>query len=106
MEKDIYRFTDEHKYINYCECIISPDGLLEYANPSHVESLIRKTGKSREEIYNEMKIDDSPIYWLVDKTNYIAVYTSGYIKPKQTTEKQEEALNILIDKGLTGLNAF
>ena len=70
------------------------------------ECVLVVEGKSREEIYNEMKIDDSPIYWLVDKTNYIAVYTSGYIKPKQTTEKQEEALNILIDKGLTGLNAF
>lgn len=100
MKKDVFNFIKDHNYIQYCECIIYKDGMIEYACPSHLEVLIRHTGETKEQIYGKMNILDSPIDWLVQYTNCIAVYTNGYLKPDITTLKQQKALDSLIKNDL------
>ena len=56
-------FIENYHHINYCEVIIHPDGTIEEARPSHLESLIRYMNLPREVIYELMPISDSPISW-------------------------------------------
>lgn len=106
MKKDVFTFIKEHTYINYCECIIDKDGLIEYANPNHIKVLIKYTGKTEDEIYNEMDIFDSPIHWLIQRTGCIAVYTNGYLLPDKVTDKQRFSLEALITNKLTSEYGF
>lgn len=106
MKKDIDTFIKEHHHINYCECIIHKDGLIEYAVPSHVEMLIKITGEDRDVIYYKMPIDASPIIWLIEYTGCIAIYTNAYLKPKISTKEQEFTLQKLINSKLTSNMPF
>ena len=100
MKKDVFNFIKDHNYIQYCECIIYKDGMIEYACPSHLEVLIKHTGETKEHIYGKMDIFDSPIDWLVQYTGCIAVYTNGYLKPNIVTSEQQKVLDALIKNNL------
>ena len=102
---DVNKFILNHKYVNYCECIIYKDGSIAYVNPSHIENMIRETNKSRQEIYEIMPITASPLTFLIDYTECIAVWSNMYIQPKQgITEKQKVSLNNLLNAKLTQHN--
>ncbi len=105
-QMDIDDFIENHTHINYCEAIIHPDGSIEYARPSHVETLIRITGEDREVIYKKMPITASPIFWLIDYTRYISVWYDGYVKPDTCTKEQEESIKKLIDNNIIINNEF
>lgn len=100
-EKEIEQFIKEHTHINYCECIILPDGKITYAVPSHVMRLIEYTGLSPTVIYSLMPNDAIPIKWLVEFTKCIAIYTNGYIAPENYTAQQAYSLELLRINELT-----
>ena len=86
----------QHKvtYPHYLEVIITPEGRVEYAHPSHQEKLLsklcEKLGVSR-----KVAIDSCPpdrylevMEWLVEQTGCIPVWTQSYIGPANATQKR------------------
>lgn len=104
MKKSVDDFIRDHSHINYCEAIIYPDGFVEYAEPSHVEALLKITNEDRDIIYKKMPIWDAPIIWLTEYTGCIPVWTNGYIKPKLCSKEQEISLKKLIENKLVSNN--
>ena len=94
---DISQFILKYKrhWINYCEVIIDREGKIIIANPSHVEAMLKLTGRTREDVYNEMPVDASPIHWFVDYLGYISVWNSFQLSPKKITFQQYETLEQL-----------
>lgn len=99
-------FINNHTYINYCEAIIYPDGDITYASPSHTRALIHITGRTEDDIYNEMPITESPIHWLTEYTGCVPVWTEGVIFPKNITDEQVESLKKLKDAKLTQVKFY
>lgn len=72
--------ADLHKntFIDYLEVVISPDGTVEYAVPSHVEKLIKvcenRDNISREDVFKRIPESDAPIDALTKYTGYISVW--------------------------------
>lgn len=101
-KKDIDTFIKEHTYINYCETVIDKDGMIEYVKPNHLNTMIRHTGKSADEIYDIMPTDAMALFWLIEYTGDICTWSDGFILPKGSnpTEKQMETLKKLIEHKL------
>ena len=90
----IDEFIKNHHHINYCEAVIYRDGTIAYANPSHVETLIRATGLTHSEVYNEMPVWEHTILWLVNKTGCIAVWYGDYVAPKDKKLTLEQHITL------------
>lgn len=96
--------THKKTFIDYLEVIINPDGIVEYAVPSHMYKLMSvfEGGKYSVEQINEMFIQDmmglSPIEWLCKKTGCISVWTNGY--EGVANEQQIDVLKTLKVEGL------
>lgn len=103
---DVETFIRNHKHINYCEIVMNKEGEVCYSKPSHINTLIRSTGKSEKEIYDIMPLDASPIDWLIEYTGYVAIYTNGIYLPNEVTEKQALALEKLFGENLVGRLIF
>lgn len=73
---------------------------MSYVSPSHIESLIKVSGKSREEIEALAPIEETFIYWLTEFTGYVSVWYEGYMCPSNINEDQLIALKKLIHKDL------
>lgn len=74
-------FISKHNHINYCEAIISPNGLIGYVYSSHVNSLIGETGKTKSEIESMMDLSMTPIEWLCNYTGCISVWYNSVLIP-------------------------
>ena len=90
----IDEFIKNHRHINYCEAVIYRDGTIAYVNPSHVETLIRATGLTHSEVYNEIPIWEHTILWLVNKTGCIAVWYGDYVAPKDKKLTLEQHITL------------
>ena len=100
-------FIENYHHINYCEVIIHPDGTIEEARPSHLESLIRYMNLPREVINEMMPISDSPISWLVRKTECVAVWYEHQLLPfKGITKSQGYVLKELSNANKIKLDTF
>lgn len=98
--------TATHKatFTNYLEVIITVDGTVEYAVPSHQEKLIQlamqSLGISREKLYQlcpqEYWFNFMP--WLCEQSGAIAVWNSSYIGT--ISEPQRNVLMMLKSEGL------
>lgn len=96
-------------FINYLEVVISPDGIVEYAVPSHLEKLLKifmeqenisdravaiKTIEDRD---TDM---DGPLISLAKQTGYISVWCEAYTCGASPTKKQLATLRELKLNGL------
>lgn len=99
---EVEDFIKQHNHIQYCEAILYPDGTISYVKPSHTETLIRATGMTHKEVYEEIPITANVISWLLDKTRCIAIYYDGYIEPpnKKITLAQKIALKKLTESDI------
>lgn len=99
---EVEDFIKQHNHIQYCEAILYPDGTISYVKPSHTETLIRATGMTHKEIYEEMPITANVMSWLLDKTRCVAIYYDGYIEPpnKKITLAQKIALKKLTESDI------
>ena len=96
-------------FIDYLEVVISPDGKVEYATPSHLEKLL-KIFMEQEHITNraeafriveERDTDmDGPQIALTKLTGYISVWNEAYTCGMSPTKKQLAALRTLKLNGL------
>lgn len=93
---NIHEFIEQHPYINYCEAVIFPNGDIEYATPSHIYKLVSITGKTQEEINNEMPMKAVPLEYLVEYTKCISVWYNSFIY-NDITDVQKVSLQLLVD---------
>ena len=94
-------YIKQHKHINYCECVIHPDGKIEDARPSHQEKLIEITGIGRDEIWKIIQPTDDALEWLLNKTGCVAVWYNFSKVPsnKPITGEQAYAMRRLLETG-------
>ncbi len=99
---EVEDFIKQHNHIQYCEAILYPDGTISYVKPSHTETLIRATGMTHKEVYEEIPIATNVMSWLLDKTRCVAIYYDGYIEPsnKKITLAQKIALKKLTESDI------
>ena len=98
---------EKHKetYINYLEVVITEDGIVHYAIPSHQEYLIRLAMKMNNLTRDEL-VDFIPdeyygdvIIWLCKITNSISLW-NDFMQFYSINDKQVKTLNQLKDFGL------
>ena len=96
-------------FIDYLEVVISPDGIVEYAVPSHMEKLLKIFMEQEHitdraeafRIVEERDTDmDGPQIALTKLTGYISVWNEAYTCGMSPTKKQLAALRTLKLNGL------
>lgn len=93
-------FITQHKHKNYCEIVISPDGDIEYAIPSHLYKLIDLSKESKDELDKMMPNRAAPLNWLCEHTKYAVCWFDYFILPKEYTDTQVSVIKALIDAGI------
>lgn len=94
-----------HKHINYCEVVVDKEGLIAEAHPSHTEFLRMYAGLSQEELMDLCeKHNDIPINTLLEHTGCVAVWYNHYMYEGNLSDKQKEALAILIKNDIVDFN--
>lgn len=103
-----------NKYICYCEILITKEGLISYAHPSHSEASLVLTGKSKKEFLEEMKGNISILFF--DVINYLNNISGGLSlwydhihKPsdeQRLTDNQILAILTLFDNGCLEKNVI
>lgn len=95
--RNIDDFIKQHNHIRYCEVIIHRNGDIEDCRPNHIETLIRISDKDRDEIYNSMTLQESPLHWLLKDTGCVSVWYSYQYSFGELSEQQQESLNKLVE---------
>ena len=96
--------THKQNFVNYLEVIITPDGTVEYAVPSHQEKLIKiatdKLSVSRQELYSMCPIEYlfDAVTWLCEITDCLSVWNDQYVG--HPNKAQLAALRMLKDGGV------
>lgn len=101
---EIHKLT----FIDYLEVVISPDGVVEYAVPSHIEKLLhiymtQNHITDREEaisLLEEESLCIGYIECLSKQTGYISVWNINYVTGCKPTQKQLNTLKTLKLNGL------
>lgn len=76
---NVVDYVKQHKHINYCECVITKDGQIFDAIPSHIEKLIELSGKSKQELSQLMPIFCAPLEWLLGYTGCVSVWFDSFL---------------------------
>lgn len=92
-------------FVNYLEVVISPDGVVEYATPSHMQKLLSVYNGYHVPIGDEIAWKDipddaAPLKWLMEKTGWICVWSDRYECSGTPTLEQADALNDLRHEGV------
>ncbi len=96
--------THKELFYNYLEVVISPEGKIEYAVPSHqmkmMNVLMKKNNWTREELDAAVPIEFyfDMMTWLQRETGYIAVWTN--MMSGNPNKEQSLALRRLTANGL------
>lgn len=96
--------THKKTFINYLEVVISEEGTVMYAVPSHQEKLIsiacEKLGVSRQELNDlcprEYYFDF--LFWLCKITGCVSLWNEYMIGT--ANEEQKQTVQVLMDEGL------
>lgn len=100
--------THKLTFIDYLEVVISPEGVVEYAIPSHTEKLLRIYMQQQSIVDRNVAIEslteksfmNGYIETLSEATKYISVWDTHYITGCQPTQQQLNKLKTLKLHGL------
>ena len=102
--------THKNTFVSYLEVVISPEGEVEYAIPSHSEKLVEIFANQKELDIQEAKqyiIETtanngfmSTVDFLTGVTGYISVWFNGYVAEDPPTKQQLDKLKELYDAGV------
>ena len=103
--------THKQTFVSYLEVVISPEGTVEYAVPSHTDKLIEILAKQKGiKTFDEAKryaFDTamnngycSSIDFLTGVTGHISVWFNGYVAEDPPTKAQLDKLKELFDNGV------
>lgn len=94
--------THKAVFTNYFEAVITGDGTIVYAVPSHQDTLARiyhmRTGRNANDAVPRERWCDM-LDWLMEETGCVCAYTAGTIGKVQT-EMQRETIGMLRREGL------
>ena len=94
--------THKATFTNYLEVVVTPDGTIIYAVPSHQRVLERiyqaAHGVAAEDAVPRERWLDM-LDWLMEETGCVCAYTAGVLG-RPTTVEQEEAIAMLRREGL------
>lgn len=100
---NVYEYIKTHNEIDYCEIIITKDGLIAKAHPSHTEFLKIYSGLNNEQILElDKDMMHSPLNMLLKYTECVAVWYNHYRYVGNLSKEQKEALDILIKNKIVG----
>ncbi len=80
-----------------CECVILPDGEIEEPLPSHIGKLEELAGEDKSVLNRYMEKNMEPLFWMVEYTRCLCVWSSRVVAPFQITQEQEATLEELHD---------
>ncbi|MBR5297029.1 MAG: hypothetical protein IKU29_04065 [Parabacteroides sp.] len=103
--------THKNTFVSYLEVVISPEGTVEYAVPSHTDKLVEIFAKQKgfddilkaKKYIIETAINNgmlSTIDYLTGVTGYISVWFKGYVAGDPPTKAQLNKLKELFDNGV------
>ena len=103
--------THKQTFVSYLEVVISPEGTVEYAVPSHSDKLIEILAKqkgiktfdeAKKYVFNTAMNNGycSSIDFLTGVTRYISVWFNGYVAGDPPTKAQLDKLKELFDNGV------
>ena len=88
-------FIKQHNHTRYCEALISKEGLVAYAVPSHQQAALNTTGLTIEEARTLIPSSASPMHWALEYSEMIAVWFNSIIFIPSISEKAKESLKLL-----------
>lgn len=95
----VYEFLKEREkdpWYNYCEIMLTEQGLILYANPSHNEVIVNYCkNKYDKDIPSNIPILCSPTHYLVEKYNLVLVWHNCILCSDKLTRRQLNTINIL-----------
>ncbi len=80
-----------------CECVILPNGEIEEPLPSHIGKLAELAGEDTSVLNRYMEKNMEPLFWMVEYTGCLCVWSSRVVGPSQRTPEQETTLEELHD---------
>jgi len=103
--------THKQTFVSYLEVVISPEGVVEYATPSHTDKLVEIFAKQKgfddilkaKKYIIETTINNgmlSTIDYLTGVTGYISVWFNGYVAGDPPTKAQLDKLKELFRNGV------
>lgn len=78
-----------------CECVILPDGSVEEPQPSHIKKLEEISGEDKLTLNSRMEKNMEPIFFMVEYTGCMLVWSTRVVVPSHPTAAQEETLENL-----------
>ena len=75
-----------------CECVILPDGSVEEPQPSHIKKLEEISGEDKLTLNSRMEKNMEPIFFMVEYTGCMLVWSTRVVVPSHPTAAQEETL--------------
>lgn len=94
-------YIDSHRQEEApCECVILPDGSVEEPEPSHIEKLTLLSGKDKLALNRLMEKNMEPLFFMVEYTGCMLVWSTRVVTPSHPTPQQEDSLERLHDAAL------
>lgn len=93
-------YIANHTSKNYCEVVISPNGDIEDAIPSHLYKLISVSGESMDNLNKMISRRAAPMEWLIEHTGYAVCWYNYFIVPDKYTDNQRRSITELIKAGV------
>ena len=77
------------------ECLILPDGSVEEPQPSHIKKLEEISGEDKLTLNSRMEKNMEPIFFMVEYTGCMLIWSTRVVVPSHPTPAQEETLETL-----------
>jgi len=78
-----------------CECVILPDGSVQEPQPSHIKKLEEISGEDKLTLNSQMEKSMEPIFFMVEYTGCMLIWSTRVLVPSHPTPAQEETLETL-----------
>ena len=92
----VMEFINAHREdMEPCECVILPDGSVEEPQPSHIKKLEEISGEDKLTLNSRMEKNMEPIFFMVEYTGCMLIWSTRVVVPSHPTPAQEETLETL-----------
>ena len=92
--KDVDTYIREHTDKDYCEAVITKDGLVTDAVPSHMYCIIALTGRDKDYLDSKMPMFSAPLEWLISYSGVVSVWYNSFIYHTLSDEQKKTLLKL------------
>ena len=95
----VMEFINAHREdMDPCECVILPNGSVEEPQPSHIKKLEEISGEDKLTLNSRMEKNMEPIFFMVEYTGCMLIWSTRVVVPSHPTPAQEETLETLYSR--------